>query len=80
MVLCLCACGARGEQAAAPAAPAEGEEAAAPAEKYELVIGHVYTEDSLEHAQMLKIEEVAEAKAGGALDVIIFANEQLGAE
>ena len=82
MVFSLCACGARGQQAApAPAAPAAGEEAAAaPAEKYELVIGHVYTEDSLEHAQMLKIEEVAEAKAGGALDVIIFANEQLGSE
>ena len=82
MVFSLCACGARGEQAApAPAAPADGDEAAAaPAEKYELVIGHVYTEDSLEHAQMLKIEEVAEAKAGGALDVIIFANEQLGSE
>ena len=83
MIFALCACGARGEQAAsAPAAaPADGEEAAAaPAEKYELVIGHVYSEDSLEHAQMLKIEEVAEAKAGGALDVIIYANEQLGAE
>ena len=82
MVFSLCACGARGQQAApAPAAPAEGEEAApAPAETYELIIGHVYTEDSLEHAQMLKIEEVAEAKAGGALDVVIFANEQLGDE
>ena len=80
MVFSLCACGARGQQAAPAPAPADGEEAAAPAEAYEVVIGHVYSEDSLEHAQMLKIEELAEAKAGGALDVVIFANEQLGAE
>ena len=77
MVFSLCACGARGEQAA-PAPAADGEEA--PAQTYEVVIGHVYADNSLEHAQMLKIEELAEAKSGGALDVVIFANEQLGAE
>lgn len=30
--------------------------------QYELMIGHVYTEDSLEHMQMLKIKELVEEK------------------
>ena len=83
LVLSLCACGARGGSSApAPAAPAEeaAPEEAAPAETYTLTIGHVYTEDSLEHMQMLKIKELVEEKTGGACTVNIFANEQLGDE
>ena len=89
MVFALCACG-RGSasQSSAPAAAApaaadsnaSADTPAAPAEKYQMVIGHVYTEDSLEHQQMLKIKELVEAKTNGACEVVIFANEQLGDE
>lgn len=47
---------------------------------YELRIGHVYSEDSLEHAQMLKIKELVEAKTDGACKVTIYPNEILGDE
>lgn len=88
MVFALCACG-RGSasQSSAPAAAAPAADSsasadapAAPAESYKLIIGHVYTEDSLEHQQMLKIKELVEAKTNGACTVDIFANEQLGDE
>lgn len=71
MIFALCACGAR------DAGKGDDTEKAA---EYELVIGHVYTEDSLEHAQMLKIKELVEAKTNGACKVTIYANEQLGDE
>jgi len=75
MLFALCACGARD---AAPAA--EGGEDDGAAGQYTLLIGHVYTEDSLEHQQMLKIKELVEAKTNGACTVTIMANEQLGDE
>ena len=49
MVLALGACSRGGNNDSAGDSDKAGE--------YELVIGHVYTEDSLEHAQMLKIKE-----------------------
>lgn len=72
MMFTLCACGERGS---ASKGGSEDE-----AGKYELLIGHVYSEDSLEHAQMLKIKELVEAKTDGACKVTIYANEQLGDE
>lgn len=48
--------------------------------EYTLTIGHVYTEDSIEHKQMLKIKELVEDKTDGKCEVKIFANEQLGDE
>lgn len=48
--------------------------------QYELMIGHVYTEDSLEHIQMLKIKELVEEKTEGACTVTVYANEQIGDE
>ena len=56
--LCLCmtvitfaACGERGGGGGDEGSAAGGEAS------YELVIGHVYTEDSLEHQQMLFLKE-----------------------
>lgn len=72
MVLSLGACSRGGNNDSAGDSDKSGE--------YELVIGHVYTEDSLEHAQMLKIKELVEAKTDGACKVTIYANEQLGDE
>ena len=34
--------------------------------QYELMIGHVYTEDTLENMQILKIKELDEEKTEGA--------------
>lgn len=48
--------------------------------KYTLTIGHVYTEDSLEHQMMVKVKELIEEKTNGECAVTIFANEQLGDE
>lgn len=79
MVFALCACGERGGNDPAPQQSQSGNDPA-PAETYKLTIGHVYTEDSLEHAQMLKIKELVEAKTNGACEVTIYANEQLGDE
>lgn len=70
MVFALCACGGRDG----------GKDDGADAAKYELKIGHVYTEDSIEHKQMLKIKELVEEKTNGECVVNIFANEQLGDE
>ncbi|MGM9575404.1 MAG: TRAP transporter substrate-binding protein [Oscillospiraceae bacterium] len=71
MVFSLCACSRGGND--------NGDDSEKAGE-YELVIGHVYSEDSLEHAQMLKIKELVEAKTDGACKVTIYANEQLGDE
>lgn len=77
--LCLCmtmiaftACGERGGSDEGSAAGGEAS--------YELVIGHVYTEDSLEHQQMLFLKDAIEEKTDGAVSVTIYANEQLGDE
>lgn len=48
--------------------------------EYTLTIGHVYTEDSIEHQMMVKIKELIEEKTDGACAVTIYANEQLGDE
>jgi len=77
MVFALCACGARGGQEQPQGNTGDDTPTA---ETYTLLIGHVYTEDSLEHAQMLKIKELVEAKTNGACQVTIMANEQLGDE
>lgn len=77
MVLSLCsltACGKRGSEGDTNK---DGDTADA---KYTLTIGHVYTEDSIEHKQMAKIKELVEEKTNGACQVKIFANEQLGDE
>ena len=77
MVLSLCsltACGKRGSEGDTNK---DGQTADA---KYTLTIGHVYTEDSIEHKQMAKIKELVEEKTNGACQVKIFANEQLGDE
>lgn len=71
MMFSLCACGAR---------DAGTEDADAAEGQYTLLIGHVYSEDSLEHAQMLKIKELVEEKTDGACTVTVMANEQLGDE
>ncbi len=75
MVFALAACGERGGATTNPEATDGGDTA-----QYELVIAHVYTEDSLEHAQMQKIKELVEEKTAGACKVTIYANEQLGDE
>ncbi len=79
--LCLCmtvitfaACGERGGGGGDEGSAAGGEAS------YELVIGHVYTEDSLEHQQMLFLKDAIEEKTDGAVKVTIYANEQLGDE
>lgn len=51
-----------------------------PAETYELVIGHVYTNESLENQQMEKLKELIEEKTDGAVAVSIYPAEQLGPE
>lgn len=63
MVLSLCsltACGKRGSEGDTNK---DGDTADA---KYTLTIGHVYTEDSIEHKQMAKIKELVEEKTNGA--------------
>lgn len=79
--LCLCmtmitfaSCGARGDGGGDEGSAGGGEAS------YELVIGHVYTEDSLEHQQMLFLKDAIEEKTDGAVAVTIYANEQLGDE
>lgn len=62
-------------------APADDQgDANAPAETYELVIGHVYAETSLEHQQMLKLQELIQEKTNGAVEVSVYPAEQLGPE
>ena len=77
MVLSLCSLTACGKRGGEDDTNKEGETADA---KYTLTIGHVYTEDSIEHKQMAKIKELVEEKTNGACQVKIFANEQLGDE
>ena len=80
VVLCLCmavwsfaACGGGGGSD-------EGSAAAGDEETYELVMGSVYTEDSLEHQQMLFIKDKVEEYTDGRCVVTIYPNEQLGDE
>lgn len=76
MVLSLCSLSACGKRGSEESTDDDGESTA----KYSLTIGHVYTEDSIEHKQMVKIKELVEEKTNGACSVKIFANEQLGDE
>ena len=71
MVLSLCSLTACGKRGGEDDTNKEGETADA---KYTLTIGHVYTEDSIEHKQMAKIKELVEEKTNGACQVKIFAN------
>lgn len=77
MVLSLCSLTACGKRGGEGDTNKDGDTADA---KYTLTIGHVYTEDSIEHKQMAKIKELVEEKTNGACQVKIFANEQLGDE
>ena len=77
MVLSLCSLTACGKRGGEGDTNKDGQTADA---KYTLTIGHVYTEDSIEHKQMAKIKELVEEKTNGACQVKIFANEQLGDE
>ena len=76
MILSLCSLTACGKRGGDDNKDKDGSTDA----KYTLTIGHVYTEDSIEHKQMLKIKELVEQKTNGACSVKIFANEQLGDE
>lgn len=77
MVLSLCSLTACGKRGGEGDTNKDGQTADA---KYTLTIGHVYTEDSIEHKQMAKIKELVEENTNGACQVKIFANEQLGDE
>jgi len=74
MVFALSACSQRGDTTTEP--ETDGTDTT----QYELVIGHVYAEDSLEHSQMLKVKELVEEKTGGQCEVSVFANATLGDE
>ena len=71
---------ASGSAAASASATASSSAPAASGDSYKLVIGHVYSEDSLENKQMSKLKDLIESKTSGKVSVEIYPNEQLGPE
>ena len=90
MACSLIACGAKKEEAPAPApsapstsAPAATPEAAAPGVEYTettLTWAHGAAETTSMHMAVLEFERLIEEKSGGAVQVDVFPNQQLGGD